>query len=826
MIDLNKLMVERKDEIINPVAIFASLPNKAKKYNGYLRNVQGEVLNQWFELRDNKDNIIKMNTGSGKTAVALLILQSCLNERKGNAVYVVPDNYLIQQVEDEAKDLGINVVRDKNDPSFIRNKSILVISIQKLINGKTIFDERNKIDNIIVDDVHTCIDIAEQQFIIRIDRNVHSKLYCQIFSIFKDELQRQNHYNALNIEEQIETSNPMLVPFWEVSKKYKQIITSINLYKNDELYSNIFFPFSFVNDIIQYCNIVISYDSIEISPDCLPMYKVSSFNNAKRRIFISATLKDDGKLLNCFNIDNSNIIKIITPSQALDIGNRMILYPQAINTNINDEDIKKYLKQISFEKRIIVIVPSKRRAIFWSDVADHIFDKNNIEYIKKYFKGLDILVNRYDGIDLKDNLCSYLVIDGLPNAKNLFGQIEESILHDTTKSTCDKMQKIEQGMGRGIRSNQDNCAVLIMGKNMLNIIYNEKALDNFSYSTRVQYDLSEKISEQLNGQSLENIMECFELCLNKDKEWVSIVNKELSNIKVLDTLNYNEAELKLNKAFQMAIKGNYYDCVKIIQDLVNDENNQQLKGYYMFYLAKYKNFIDEVESQKIMLKAKQLNNNLYLPLTGYDYVSRKSQQTLQSVNIMNLLSEKYQNNFQSYLYACESIASNLIFANDTYKIFEHNINNLATHLGFSSNMPDSETGKGPDNLWNIGNDIFLVIECKNESQSEYISKSDCGQLCMSENWAKETYGFEKKFYPILIHKSKIFDKSASPNNNFRIITEEKLKELCNNLISFCKAIISNSNLDESLLNNLLTMYKLDSKMIVSHYSLKYEINNN
>ncbi len=44
-----------------------------------------------------------MNTGSGKTTVGLLMLQSCLNEGVGPAVYVVPDNYLVNQVCDEAK---------------------------------------------------------------------------------------------------------------------------------------------------------------------------------------------------------------------------------------------------------------------------------------------------------------------------------------------------------------------------------------------------------------------------------------------------------------------------------------------------------------------------------------------------------------------------------------------------------------------------------------------------------------------------------------------------------------------------------------------------
>lgn len=124
------------------------------------------------------------------------------------------------------------------------------------------------------------------------------------------------------------------------------------------------------------------------------------------------------------------------------------------------------------------------------------------------------MVNRYDGIDLKGKLCSYLVIDGLPNAKSLFEQITESLLCDTSKSNIDKIQKIEQGMGRGIRSNQDDCAVVIMGKQLLNIIYNDNALESFSFSTSIQYSLSEQIADQLKNEPLESIMNTFDLCLN------------------------------------------------------------------------------------------------------------------------------------------------------------------------------------------------------------------------------------------------------------------------------------------------------------------------
>ena len=61
-----------------------SLPSRDKQYE-YPRDVQTEVWKKWFNERNNRNCIIKMNTGSGKTVVGLTILKSCLNENKGPA---------------------------------------------------------------------------------------------------------------------------------------------------------------------------------------------------------------------------------------------------------------------------------------------------------------------------------------------------------------------------------------------------------------------------------------------------------------------------------------------------------------------------------------------------------------------------------------------------------------------------------------------------------------------------------------------------------------------------------------------------------------------
>lgn len=97
---LSRLSRTSKPKPIEPREIFMTLPAKDKQYE-YPRDVQSEVWKKWFANRQKQNAIIKMNTGSGKTVVALMILQSCLNEGIGPAVYVVPDKYLASQVCNE-----------------------------------------------------------------------------------------------------------------------------------------------------------------------------------------------------------------------------------------------------------------------------------------------------------------------------------------------------------------------------------------------------------------------------------------------------------------------------------------------------------------------------------------------------------------------------------------------------------------------------------------------------------------------------------------------------------------------------------------------------
>lgn len=176
---------------------------------------QGDVLDGWFAIKDQANVTLKMNTGSGKTIVGLLCLQSSLNEGKGPGVYVVPDNFLVSQVLDEGKALGVSVTDDHSDAAFLAGDAILVINIWKLVNGKSVFGVGSegvkiRIGTVVVDDAHACLSTVADQFKIRLTAS--HEAYDELLALFEDDLEQQSPSMLLDVKSQDPTAI-MSVPF-------------------------------------------------------------------------------------------------------------------------------------------------------------------------------------------------------------------------------------------------------------------------------------------------------------------------------------------------------------------------------------------------------------------------------------------------------------------------------------------------------------------------------------------------------------------------------------------------------------------------------------
>lgn len=825
---LSKLSGKAKPSVIDPREIFMALPQRDKKYE-YPRDVQAEVWKKWFDGRDSKNNIIKMNTGSGKTVVGLIILQSCLNEGKGPAVYVVPDKYLVSQVCSEAKKLGIAVTDSKDNYAYTEKKAILVTTIFSLVNGRSVFGMRPfnnyPIGSILIDDVHACLDTITNQFSLRIPSN--HELYTKIITLFESDWKAYNQTSYSDIVEIKDCTKMADIPFWIWQEKQSDIYKLLSAYNNEkEENRDIFFSLPLLGDCLRTCDCFITKNEIEIIPEGISIGKISSFAQAQRRIFMSATLSDDSIFVSAIGLRTEDFPSIITPENANDIGDRLILFPRHLNNSITNEEIRSKVYSISQSNNVMVIVPSFEKAAFWDPDRSRTATKENInsiiEDLKSGTAGLKVLVNRYDGIDLPDNACRLLVIDGLPPLKSLKEKYIQSIDPSSVILRREQIQRIEQGMGRGVRSNNDSCCIVLMGENLADVLLRNDGTSFFSNATREQYSLSKELWDILKQENANpSVDEVFALAtysINRDVEWIMKSKERLSEVKYSCEPQINSNALELRAAYDYSIALQWDKALERIQVAINHESQATTKGYLKQIKAKYMNCVDKETAQKILLSGRTDNPRILAPIQGITY-ERAVNNTEQAESICAYV-KNFNRTSNDLVLHVNAITSKLSFSSPADD-FEEAMQEIGSFIGFNSSRPDKEyKGSGPDNLWAIGNGIYCVIECKNESEAYTISKRYCDQLGGEMRWFAETYGSTCSAIPIMVHISQKIDSQANEVEGMRIINSPKLDLLIKNTNEFAIALSRDNNWsDGEMVRALLTQYKLNGTDIVATYTV-------
>ena len=194
MVDFKKLAASKgKPKPINPREIFNSLPKPPGINDLYAS--QAEVLDAWFLRRTDRDLVVKLHTGGGKTLVALLMAQSVMNELSGPVIYLAPTNQLVDQVIAKSKEYGIATVRYVSGQpfagEFYDGKAVLVGAYETLFNGRSRFGIRNSGQEIveaaaiILDDAHVALSAVRRQFSLTIEAKAHPDVYADLAGRFR-----------------------------------------------------------------------------------------------------------------------------------------------------------------------------------------------------------------------------------------------------------------------------------------------------------------------------------------------------------------------------------------------------------------------------------------------------------------------------------------------------------------------------------------------------------------------------------------------------------------------------------------------------------------
>ena len=343
MVDFDKLLGKTElVKVIDPIAIFANLDKESGKE--YLRPPQESVLREWHEkLRSQRDTIIKLHTGQGKTLIGLAILQSYINEGLGPVVYICPNNYLVNQTVEQARSFGFKIVQFSADSKlpreFLNSEAILVTNCNKLFNGKSVFGvsgsskEPIQLGAIVIDDAHKCLQVIRDAFSVIVKREnsdgQRNPLYTELWTLFEESLRRQREGTCLDIAHGRDCL--MAVPFWTWHDKRKEVLKILEEHKQNE---ELLYVWDLLKDRLDQTTCVFSGNKIEIAPRLLPLELIPSFSQAQRRIFLSATLAEDAFLVRDLGIRPESVTNPLSVGDVPYCGERLVLMPTLVDTNI------------------------------------------------------------------------------------------------------------------------------------------------------------------------------------------------------------------------------------------------------------------------------------------------------------------------------------------------------------------------------------------------------------------------------------------------------------------------------------------------------------
>lgn len=309
--------------------------------------------------------------------------------------------------------------------------------------------------------------------------------------------------------------------------------------------------------------------------------------------------------------------------------------------------------------------------------------------------------------------------------------------------------------------------------------------------------------------------------LQRDEGWKEFYADRMADVGVY---NANEAMLKLYaaelEAETKAQEAHYLEARDVMQSILDKTAgmSQEDRGWYTQEMARLMYRHSKADSAQLQMSAHKRNGYVLKPKEGM--VVRKLEPLSQKrvATIMEWVQRSKDH--QDLIVRVQAILDDLRFGVDSDK-FERSFHELGQALGFATERPDKVWGKGPDNLWCLKADRYLLVECKNEVKSDRneIAKTETGQINNSHAWFTENYPGTEVACVMIIPTKKV-GEGAGFNMPVTVLRENKLKKLVKNVHGFFKEFTASdlNDLDPTSVQKWLNHHDLGTDSLVAIYT--------
>lgn len=785
-------------------ALFYSLDRKGSHVTP--RDPQKEALIALTERAEDQDIVLKMSTGYGKTTVALVYLYSHMLRSGKPVVYLCPTTQLVQQVLREATKLSINATyyprnQSHPDPDATAGKAIIVCTYDKLFNAKTTFDRDDVSiipEAIVLDDAHSGIQEVRDAFTIRIDRSDHPELYDALLGVLRAPCKAGHPSEWAGIE--LDDEKAVIdLPCWIWSPLLEQVRPILEERYQAEsttkgLKRAVLFQWGYLRKHLRWCRCVIAGGKIEILLDVPAVQRAKPFAQASHRLFMSATLSDDSALVRELGCDPNAAKNPITPPSDAGVGERMVLIPSLIEPKLDHAWVMDWCKSLAGQYRVVVLTPSEDTANAWAKVGAKVCTGDDVAKVVDELKtgacSFAAFAQRYDGIDLPDEACRVLVLDGMPVGHGVADELDRKTAGRTGGAYRRWVYRVEQGMGRAVRSQADYAAVIITGDDLVHFLAKKEVLELMGSATRAQLKASEKLTSMAKADKRPRahvVHETVLQCLTRDPGWKSFYDKNVKRAisttgHAPDTQQIDIASAE-QQAQRAAMANQPQKAASILGDAINTLKPASAQvGWMLQRKANYAYDYDPAEGLKTQAAAYEYNEDMHVPPAGVSARKLKPGITAASMVLAWYNTFDHPN---GVIAAFSELRTKLSF-DVKPRVLEEGLSQLATFFGARGSRPEKQYGRGPDDLWEWPT-FSWVIEAKSDRQDK-LAKVDGGQLHSAMRWFEENFP-ERRAAPIVVARKARVERDAFFPDDTRVLTDDGLALLVNNVDAFVRALI-------------------------------------
>lgn len=796
-VDFSKLGTTKKaSPLVDPIAIFASLPSLAGTPNDLWRG-QDRALSEWHAERKKQDVLVSLNTGAGKTIVGLLIAQSLVGEGLSNVVYVCSTIDLVMQTSQEAKRIGIDhttrVGRRFSDDLFETGKAFCITTYAALFNGHSALRRRHFPGAVVFDDAHVAESLLRDALTLRIDVQEHGPLFEEIAALFEP------HFRKIGASGQFRDARDMsrrstafVAPggLFDRREQLVQILLAHGVKDHDTLG----YPFAWLEDHVTACTALFTRGVFELSPPFLPSLALDIFQQDVRRVYMSATLQSQADFVRAFGR-----LPDVTISPLNDAGNgeRLVVAAGKIPGGFG----VGFTKCLISTRKAVVAVPDYERAKEWSGLATPP-SRDSFSHELNTFRaaeaGAFVLVSRVDGIDLPNDTCRIMVIQGLPAGASLLERYQAEYLRMHNVQAVRIANRLAQLFGRINRGRNDYGAFLLEGDDLAKWMGNDRNLALLPPLLQKQILMGREVQTEFDITHGPEAVELVDKVLARDRGWLDYYQREvkLAELDAAQLARHQTAEPALVAAAESEAK---YAAAMWIDDVttarlelektidVTARHDTPLGGWHSVWLgAAYEREGDAEAASAAYERARQrLGNGITLPR----FRGRAS--TTSPVLNLNAFGRSLQvllcHGDGHRIEADVRRLSRALGAIEAPKAddAEAAVRVLGEALGFNSTRPDNDEGIGPDVLWR--DDLakqYLGLELKTEkTEPVRYHKKDIGQGHNHVTWMTDTYPDHGSVGMLFVGPDGRIGDRASPSSDMALCTVSAMAGLRNALLA-------------------------------------------